>query len=103
MWVYELYMVSTLTSSIGWLQVEHPVTEWISQVNIPACQIMIGMGIPLWRIPDIRRLYGKDPLDTKSPIDCELDPQQKPSGWPSLLLAIQHWLALAPDPSPYVA
>ena len=23
------------------LQVEHPVTEWISGVNIPACQVMI--------------------------------------------------------------
>lgn len=42
------------------LQVEHPVTEWISGVNIPAAQVMIGMGIPLWRIPDIRSLYGYD-------------------------------------------
>ena len=43
------------------LQVEHPVTEWISGVNIPACQVMIGMGIRLERMPDIRRLFGKDP------------------------------------------
>jgi len=42
------------------LQVEHPVTEWISGVNIPAAQVMIGMGIPLCRIPDIRSLYGFD-------------------------------------------
>ncbi|KAK9790754.1 hypothetical protein WJX73_002279 [Symbiochloris irregularis] len=62
------------------LQVEHPVTEWISQVNIPACQLMIGMGIPLWRIPDIRRLYGKELYDTTSPIDFEQDPQLPPSG-----------------------
>jgi acetyl-CoA carboxylase/biotin carboxylase 1 len=43
------------------LQVEHPVTEWISGVNIPSCQLMIGMGIPLWRIPDIRRMYKASP------------------------------------------
>ena len=43
------------------LQVEHPVTEWISNVDIPACQLLIGMGVPLWRIPDIRRHYQKDP------------------------------------------
>ena len=43
------------------LQVEHPVTEWISGVNLPSCQLMVGMGIPLDRIPDIRRLFGRDP------------------------------------------
>lgn len=31
------------------LQVEHPTTEMISGVNIPACQLMIAMGIPLQR------------------------------------------------------
>ena len=45
------------------LQVEHPVTEWISGVNIPSCQVMIGMGIPLYRIPDIRRLYKMSPQE----------------------------------------
>ena len=40
---------------------EHPVTEWISNVNIPACQLAIGMGVPLHRIPDLRRMYGRDP------------------------------------------
>uniref|UniRef100_A0A7S1I8U2 Acetyl-CoA carboxylase n=1 Tax=Eutreptiella gymnastica TaxID=73025 RepID=A0A7S1I8U2_9EUGL len=43
------------------LQVEHPVTEMITEVNIPACMLMVGMGIPLHRMPDIRRLYGVDP------------------------------------------
>lgn len=43
------------------VQVEHPVTEWISGVNIPSCQLMIGMGIRLDRMADIRRLFGKDP------------------------------------------
>ncbi|KAH9617543.1 hypothetical protein KSS87_000856 [Heliosperma pusillum] len=41
------------------LQVEHPVTEWITDVNIPAAQVAIGMGIPLWQNPEIRRFYGK--------------------------------------------
>lgn len=66
------------------LQVEHPVTEWISNVNIPACQLLIGMGIPLSQIPDIRRLYGKDLADTTSPIDFELDRQIAPSGEQSI-------------------
>lgn len=33
------------------LQVEHPVTEWISEINIPAAQVGVGMGIPLWALP----------------------------------------------------
>ncbi|KAL6574183.1 acetyl-coenzyme-A carboxylase [Orobanche hederae] len=40
------------------LQVEHPVTEWIAEINIPAAQVAVGMGIPLWQIPEIRRFYG---------------------------------------------
>lgn len=35
------------------------MTEWISNVNIPAAQLMIGMGVPLHHIPDLRRLYGQ--------------------------------------------
>lgn len=65
------------------LQVEHPVTEWISGVNIPSCQLMIGMGVPLNRIPDIRRLYGQDPKGT-SQIEFDSDPQIPPSGTPAL-------------------
>lgn len=42
------------------LQVEHPVTEWITGTNLPAIQLMVTMGIPLWAIPDIRKLYGKE-------------------------------------------
>jgi len=44
------------------LQVEHPVTEMISGVNLPACQLNVAMGVPLWAIPDIRRLYCKLPF-----------------------------------------
>ncbi|WFD35485.1 acetyl-coenzyme-A carboxylase [Malassezia cuniculi] len=39
------------------LQVEHPTTEMVSGVNIPAAQLMIAMGIPLHHVPDIRALY----------------------------------------------
>eukprot|EP00850_Spirogloea_muscicola_P021958 SM000269S09913 [mRNA] locus=s269:25943:40084:- [translate_table: standard] len=42
------------------LQVEHPVTEWIAGVNLPAAQLGVGMGIPLWRMPEIRRLYRQE-------------------------------------------
>ncbi|CAA6665069.1 unnamed protein product [Spirodela intermedia] len=42
------------------LQVEHPVTEWIAEINLPAAQVAVGMGIPLWKIPEIRRFYGMD-------------------------------------------
>ena len=62
------------------LQVEHPVTEWISGVNIPSCQLLIGMGVPLHRIPDIRRLFGKDPAGT-TPIDFEAEPQARRRSW----------------------
>lgn len=41
------------------LQVEHPVTEMVADVNLPACQVQIAMGIPLYRIKDIRLLYGQ--------------------------------------------
>ena len=43
------------------LQVEHPTTEMVSGVNIPAAQLQVAMGIPLYRIRDIRTLYGMDP------------------------------------------
>ncbi|CAD7971753.1 unnamed protein product [Amoebophrya sp. A25] len=39
------------------LQVEHPVTECITGVNIPAAQLQIGMGVPLHRITDVRRYF----------------------------------------------
>jgi acetyl-CoA carboxylase/biotin carboxylase 1 len=42
------------------LQVEHPVTEGITGVNMPATQLQVAMGIPLYNIPEIRRFYGRD-------------------------------------------
>lgn len=58
------------------LQVEHPCTEMVSNVNLPACQLQIGMGIPLYRIKDIRVLYGESPWDS-TVIDFET-PKNKP-------------------------
>ncbi|KAJ3357332.1 acetyl-coenzyme-A carboxylase [Allomyces javanicus] len=50
------------------LQVEHPCSEIVSGVNIPAAQLQVAMGIPLHRIPHIRLMYGLPPTGT-SPID----------------------------------
>jgi acetyl-CoA carboxylase/biotin carboxylase 1 len=61
------------------LQVEHPVTEMITGVNLPAAQLQVTMGIPLGRIPDIRRLYGYDPYDA-APIDFATAPRPSPKG-----------------------
>eukprot|EP00629_Pelagomonadales_sp_RCC1024_P012150 CAMPEP_0119277558 /NCGR_PEP_ID=MMETSP1329-20130426/17410_1 /TAXON_ID=114041 /ORGANISM="Genus nov. species nov., Strain RCC1024" /LENGTH=402 /DNA_ID=CAMNT_0007278033 /DNA_START=95 /DNA_END=1300 /DNA_ORIENTATION=- len=35
------------------LQVEHPCTEGITMINMPATQLQVAMGIPLHRIPHI--------------------------------------------------
>ena len=51
------------------LQVEHPVTEGISGVNLPATQLQCAMGIPLYNIPEVRRFYGKEDLYANDPID----------------------------------
>ncbi|GAB5367517.1 hypothetical protein AAMO2058_001237200 [Amorphochlora amoebiformis] len=52
------------------LQVEHPVTELISGVNLPAAQLQIAMGLPLASIPHIRRFYGQKVEDI-SPINFD--------------------------------
>ncbi|CDK26741.1 unnamed protein product [Kuraishia capsulata CBS 1993] len=52
------------------LQVEHPTTEMVTGVNLPAAQLQIAMGIPLHRIKDIRLMYGVDP-HTSTSIDFE--------------------------------
>ncbi|XP_015275996.1 PREDICTED: acetyl-CoA carboxylase 1 [Gekko japonicus] len=52
------------------LQVEHPCTEMVADVNLPAAQLQIAMGIPLHRIKDIRMMYGVSPWGD-TPIDFE--------------------------------
>uniref|UniRef100_A0AC35U7F3 Acetyl-CoA carboxylase n=1 Tax=Rhabditophanes sp. KR3021 TaxID=114890 RepID=A0AC35U7F3_9BILA len=42
------------------LQVEHPCTEMISNINIPAVQLQVAMGLPLKNIVDIRLFFGLD-------------------------------------------
>ncbi|XP_076323761.1 acetyl-CoA carboxylase-like [Tachypleus tridentatus] len=58
------------------LQVEHPCTEMVADVNLPSAQLQIAMGIPLHRIKDIRLLYGESPVGD-SVINFE-NPQHKP-------------------------
>uniref|UniRef100_A0A670ZY45 acetyl-CoA carboxylase n=1 Tax=Pseudonaja textilis TaxID=8673 RepID=A0A670ZY45_PSETE len=58
------------------LQVEHPCTEMIADVNLPAAQLQIAMGVPLHRIKDIRALYGQSPWGDH-PIAFE-DPSNAP-------------------------
>ncbi|XP_023617817.1 acetyl-CoA carboxylase 2 isoform X4 [Myotis lucifugus] len=55
------------------LQVEHPCTEMIADVNLPAAQLQIAMGVPLHRLKDIRLLYGESPWGV-TPIAFETPP-----------------------------
>ncbi len=49
------------------LQVEHPCTEMVSRVNLPAAQLQIAMGIPLNCIEDIRKMYGRTSIEEAAP------------------------------------
>jgi len=51
------------------LQVEHPVTEGITGVNMPATQLQVAMGIPLYEIPQIRKFYGREDIYGHDKID----------------------------------
>jgi acetyl-CoA carboxylase/biotin carboxylase 1 len=63
------------------LQVEHPVTEWITHTNIPSIQLQICMGIPLYAIPEIRAfMNAKDPLTSIAPIDFDKATPRQPDG-----------------------
>ncbi|XP_048240447.1 acetyl-CoA carboxylase-like isoform X4 [Haliotis rufescens] len=58
------------------LQVEHPCTEMVADINLPAAQLQVAMGLPLHHIKDIRVLYGEDPWG-ESAIDFD-NPRAKP-------------------------
>ena len=61
------------------LQVEHPCTEMITDVNLPACQLQIAMGLKLTRIKAIRLLYGKTP-EGDDDFDLDSTPRNPPWG-----------------------
>ncbi|KAJ8978777.1 hypothetical protein NQ317_015501 [Molorchus minor] len=67
------------------LQVEHPCTEMVSDVNLPAAQLQIAMGLPLHYIKDIRLLYGESPWGMTE-IDFDL-PRHKPQPWGHVIAA----------------
>ncbi|XP_014676629.1 PREDICTED: LOW QUALITY PROTEIN: acetyl-CoA carboxylase-like, partial [Priapulus caudatus] len=58
------------------LQVEHPCTEMVADVNLPAAQLQIAMGIPMHHIKCIRTMYGEQPW-SNTPIDFE-SPRVRP-------------------------
>ncbi|KAI0286000.1 acetyl CoA carboxylase [Russula aff. rugulosa BPL654] len=69
------------------LQVEHPTTEMVTGVNLPAAQLLIAMGIPLHRIRTIRQLYGVGPhgaseidFDMVKPESNQLQRKPRPKG-----------------------
>ncbi len=64
---------------------EHPCTEMVSDVNLPAAQLQVAMGIPLYRIKSIRTLYRLNPWDT-SPIDFD-NPPNSPLPWGHVIAA----------------
>lgn len=67
------------------LQVEHPCTEMVSDVNLPAAQLQIAMGLPLHYIKDIRLLYGESPWGSTE-IDFD-QPRHKPQPWGHVIAA----------------
>lgn len=51
----------------------------VANVNLPAAQLQIAMGIPLHRIKDIRTFFGSKPWEGY-PIDFAAVPRPSPRG-----------------------
>lgn len=62
------------------LQVEHPCTEVVCDVNLPAAQLQVAMGVPLHRIADIRCLYGESRWGTEKIDFSKPRNRPKPNG-----------------------
>jgi len=62
------------------LQVEHPVTEWITHTNIPSIQLQVAMGIPLSNISDIRNFFQCEDKNACDPIDFANATPRDPDG-----------------------
>lgn len=61
------FLVNEETGKINFLevntrvQVEHPVTEGVTDLNFLEIQTLISQGVPLYRIPEVRRYFKNDP------------------------------------------
>jgi len=62
------------------LQVEHTVTELINDINLPVAMLLVGMDIPLHRIPDIRTLWGQSDRHGTSKIDFTVENRNPANG-----------------------
>jgi acetyl-CoA carboxylase/biotin carboxylase 1 len=60
------------------LQVEHTVTELINDINLPLAMLLVGMGIPMHRIPDIRTLWGMPDRHGSMVIDFDIQLRNPP-------------------------
>eukprot|EP00919_Chromeraceae_sp_WS-2016_P025372 GHVR01059995.1.p1 GENE.GHVR01059995.1~~GHVR01059995.1.p1 ORF type:complete len:1002 (+),score=248.41 GHVR01059995.1:125-3007(+) len=66
------------------LQVEHVVTELLSEVNLPAAQLQVAMGVPLHNIVDVaryRELKSTDSLPKKHCIACRVTAEHAEAGF----------------------
>ncbi|KAJ6219257.1 hypothetical protein RDWZM_005069 [Blomia tropicalis] len=66
------------------LQVEHPCTEMVADVNLPACQLQIAMGLRLNRIKEIRLLFGETPWGDS---EINFDKKQRNRPWGHVIAA----------------